>query len=203
MSRRRQDITTLRRSTGSAHGLQRNRAGHPAHRTALCAHGRATNTIADLSRCSVVPVSVQGGVPPCTGTTKLSRGSLQQRGHARHAALCTALSRSGAAYQAPPLFLCWRVVVSASGESGLPLSPGTTKLSRGYGEQRGQAARADFVWSVLRTVGLPGQPHRLRYAAASGLSQWRKRSTAIARHHYVSARSRIATSGQLARPGRG
>ena len=33
-------------------------------------------------------------------------------------------------------------------------------------------------------------------------SQWRKRITAIARHHDVSARWCIATSGQLARPGR-
>ena len=33
-------------------------------------------------------------------------------------------------------------------------------------------------------------------------SQWRKRSTAIAKLHNVSARWRIATNGQLARPGR-
>ena len=47
--RRRQDTTTLRRSTRSADGQQRNRAGHPTHRKTLCAHGRATNTIAALT----------------------------------------------------------------------------------------------------------------------------------------------------------
>jgi len=92
-----------------------------------------------------VPASVQGGLPPCTSTTRLSRSSLQQRGRARHAAHGLALSRCGSAYQAPPLYLFWKSVV---------------------------------------------------------FSQWRKRSTAIARQHHVSARWRIATSGQLARPGR-
>ena len=48
-----------------------------------------------------------------------------------------ALSRCGSAYQAPPLFLCWEPVVSVSGESGVPLSPSSTKLSSGFGEQRG------------------------------------------------------------------
>lgn len=47
-SRRRQDATTLRHAMESAHGQQRNRAGHPTHRNALCAHGRATTTIANL-----------------------------------------------------------------------------------------------------------------------------------------------------------
>jgi hypothetical protein len=34
------DVTTLRRSIGSALGQQRSRARHPAHRKALCACGR-------------------------------------------------------------------------------------------------------------------------------------------------------------------
>ena len=69
---------------------------------------------------------MQGGVPPSTGTTKMSRGGLHQRGRARHTAHGLALSRCGSAYQAPPLGLFWESVVSVSGESGLPLSPGTT-----------------------------------------------------------------------------
>ncbi len=69
---------------------------------------------------------MQGGLPPCTSTTKLSRGVVHQRGHARHAAHGLALSRCGPAYQAPPLDFCWQAVVSVSGESGVPLSPGST-----------------------------------------------------------------------------
>ena len=123
---RRHLATTLRRTRGIGFGHQRNRAGRPARSEALCAHGRATNTTACLSRCSVVPASVQGGVPPRTSTTKLSRSDLHQRSRARHAAHGMALSRCGSAYQAPPLELFWQSVVSVSSESGVPLSPGPT-----------------------------------------------------------------------------
>lgn len=41
---------------------------------ALCAGGSAPDITAFLSPVSVVPVSGQGGVPPCPGTTRLSRG---------------------------------------------------------------------------------------------------------------------------------
>jgi hypothetical protein len=40
----RQDTTTLRLSTGSDHGQQRNRDGHPAQRLALCAHAAGQPT---------------------------------------------------------------------------------------------------------------------------------------------------------------
>jgi hypothetical protein len=94
-----------------------------------------------------VSASVQGGVPPCTSTTRLSRGGLQQRGRARHGAHGMALSRCGSAYQAPPLFLCWKVVVSVSGESGVPLSPGTT-MSRLAG-----ASPPPASWRGLEAIG--------------------------------------------------
>ena len=75
-------------------------------RCACCAVFILPNITASLSRESVAQASVQGGIPPCTGTTKLSR--------------------CGSAYQAPPLDLVREVVVSVSGESGVPLSPGST-----------------------------------------------------------------------------
>jgi len=62
------------------------------------------------------------------GSTNLSRGVLRQRGHARHAAHGLALSRCESAYHAPPLDLCWQVVVSVSGHGGVPPCPGTTRL---------------------------------------------------------------------------
>jgi hypothetical protein len=40
------DGTTLRRAKGSAPGQQRSRAGHPAHRKALCVDGREPSTTA-------------------------------------------------------------------------------------------------------------------------------------------------------------
>jgi hypothetical protein len=110
----------------NSRGHQRSRAGHPAHSKALCAHGRATNTTAYLSRCPVVPASGKGGVPPLPESTKLSRGVLHQRGHARHAAQKAAPSRCGSAYRAPPLDLVRQSVVSVSAESGVPLSPSST-----------------------------------------------------------------------------
>ena len=60
------------------------------------------------------------------GNTKRSRSDLHQRGRARNAAHGMTLSRCGSAYQAPPLYFCWQSVVLVSGESGVPLSPGTT-----------------------------------------------------------------------------
>jgi hypothetical protein len=95
-------------------------------RCACCAAFILPNITASLLRESVAQASVQGGVPPCTSNTKLSRGVLHQRGHARHAAHGLALSRCGSAYQAPPLDLVWESVVSVSGESGVPLSPAIT-----------------------------------------------------------------------------
>ena len=55
------DSTILRRSTGSAHGQQRSRAGHPAQWKALCADGREPNTTAFVSHGPVASVSWQGG----------------------------------------------------------------------------------------------------------------------------------------------
>jgi len=49
---------------------------------ALRADGIAPNITAFLLRESVASVSDKGGVPPLPGTTKLSRGFGEQRGHA-------------------------------------------------------------------------------------------------------------------------
>lgn len=69
---------TLRRATGSACRHQRSRAGHAARRNALRAWANIPNTTAFLSRKYVDQVSGKGDIPPLPGTTKLSRGFLQQ-----------------------------------------------------------------------------------------------------------------------------
>lgn len=63
------------------------------------------NITALLSRESVALVSGQCGVPQWPGTTKLSRGVGEQRGHAWNAAPClSCAARCGSAYQASPLW---------------------------------------------------------------------------------------------------
>ena len=62
-------------------------------------------------------------------------------------------------------------------------------------------ARCPSNGAVALWVSVPGAT-AFPLLEGCRVSQWRKRGTAIARHHDVSARWRIATSGQLARPGR-
>lgn len=45
-------------------------------------------------------------------------------------------------------FLFRESVVLVSGQCGVPQWPGTTKLSRGVGEQRGHAGRSDFLFEL-------------------------------------------------------
>ena len=129
-------------------------------------------------------------IPPCTSTTRLSRGVLHQRGRSRHAAHGLALSRYGSAYQAPPLFLCWESVASVSGESGIPLSPGST-MSRLAGASPPAAS-----WSGLDAIAsstamcrrqslrlVATAHHRFPCSMLCRLGQWARRSTAMPRHH--------------------
>ena len=74
-------MTTLRRSMRVCDLHQRGHAGRAACRMALRAGGSAPNITAFLLRESVALVSGQRGVPQWPGTTKLSRGVGQQRGH--------------------------------------------------------------------------------------------------------------------------
>jgi hypothetical protein len=53
-----------------------------------------------------------------------------------------------------------------SGQCGVPQWPGTTKLSRGFGQQRGHAGRPVFDRAALRAVGQSTQHHRFRFASA-------------------------------------
>ena len=52
-------------------------------------------------------------------------------------------------------------------KAGTP-SPGSTRLSRQLGQQRGQAVRVAFVWAALRAVTRPTQPHRFRVIHVPG-----------------------------------
>jgi len=92
---------------------------------ALRAGGSAPNITALLSRESVALVSGQCGVPQWPGTTKLSRGIFQQRGHVSPPV--AALVGNGTS----PLDPVRCSVVSASGHGGIPPCPRTTRLSRG------------------------------------------------------------------------
>ena len=125
LPRRRQALTNLRRSifTGDLH--QRGHAGRAACWMALRAGGSAPNITALLLRESVALVSGQCGVPQWPGTTKLSRGILQQRGHVSPPV--AALGGSGTS----PLDSVRCSVVSVSGHGGIPPCPRTTRLSRG------------------------------------------------------------------------
>ena len=62
-------------------------------------------------------------------------------------------------------------------------------------------ARCPWNGAVALWVSVPGTT-AFPLLGVCSFSQWRKRNTAIARFHDVSARWRIATSGQLERPGR-
>ena len=68
---------------------------------------------------------MQGGVPPCTSTTKLSRGVHQQRGHVSPSV--AALGGNGTS----PLYLARCSVGFVSGHDGVPPCPGSTRLSLG------------------------------------------------------------------------
>ena len=74
------DVTTLRRSTGRAFGQQRSRAGHPAHRKALCADGREPNTTAFhyalVSGISQLARRVRHAKPPRIGSLAYRAGRL-------------------------------------------------------------------------------------------------------------------------------
>jgi hypothetical protein len=92
---------------------------------ALCAGGNAPNITAFHFRDSVVLVSGQCGVPQWPGSTKLSRGVGQQRGHVPPPV--AALGGNGTS----PLYPVRCSVVSASGHGGVPPCPAITRLSRG------------------------------------------------------------------------
>jgi hypothetical protein len=91
---------------------------------ARCAGGNAPNITASHIRGSVVLVSGQCGVPQWPGSTRLSRGVGQQRGHVSPPV--AALGGNGTS----PLYLVRCSVISASGHGGLPPCPRITKLSR-------------------------------------------------------------------------
>ena len=110
-------MTNLRRSRCVCGPHQRGHAGRAA--------GSAPNITAFHFRESVASVSGQCGVPQWPGTTKLSRGVGQQRGHVSPPV--AALGGNGTS----PLEVVRRSVVSVSGHGGVPPCPGTTKLSRG------------------------------------------------------------------------
>ena len=80
---------------------------------ALRAGGNAPNITALLLRESVALVSGQCGVPQWPGSTKLSRGVGQQRGHAgRPVFLIECAARCGPVHPASPLSFCQRCSVS-------------------------------------------------------------------------------------------
>ena len=92
---------------------------------ALRAGGSAPNITALLLRDSVALVSGQCGVPQWPGTTKLSPGVGQRRGHVPPPV--AALDGNVTS----PLHMVRCSVVSVSGHSGLPPCPSSTKLSLG------------------------------------------------------------------------
>ena len=134
----RQLATTLRRAHAIDFGQQRSRAGRPARSEAPCAHGSATNTTACLTRCSVISVSGESGVPLSPGCT-MSRlagasppaASLRgldtgkwQRGH-----VGPPVAALGGNPTSPLCFVRCSVM-PVSGHGGVPPCPGTTRLSR-------------------------------------------------------------------------
>jgi hypothetical protein len=90
---------------------------------------------------------------------------LHQRGHAGRAACWMALRAGGSAPNITA-FVLRESVALVSGQCGVPQWPGTTKLSRGFGQQRGHAGRPVFDRAALRAVGQSTQHHRFRFASA-------------------------------------
>jgi hypothetical protein len=136
-------VTNLRRSRCVCGPHQRGHAGRAA--------GSAPNITAFHFRESVASVSGQCGVPQWPGTTKLSRGVGQQRGHVSPPV--AALGGNGTS----PLEVVRRSVVSVSGHGGVPPCPGTTKLSRGV---RGSCGARPLrpPASLLHNAALPSVP---------------------------------------------
>ena len=144
-------MTILRRSMRVCCLHQRGHAGHVACSTALCAGGSAPNITAFHFRDSVAFVSGQCGVPQWPGTTKLSRGILQQRGHVSPPV--AALGGNGTS----PLDPARCSVVSASGHGGVPPCPGITRLSRGMCGSCGTRPLRPPA-SLLHNAALPSVP---------------------------------------------
>jgi hypothetical protein len=118
---------------------------------ALRAGGNAPNITAFHFRESVALLSGQCGVPQWPGTTKLSRGVGQQRGHVSPPV--AALGGNGTS----PLYPVRCSVVSASGHGGVPPYPSATKLSRGV---RGSCGARPLrpPASLLHNAALPSVP---------------------------------------------
>ena len=151
LPRRRQDVTTLRRSTFAYDLHQRGHAGRAACGMALRAGGSAPNITAFHLRKSVAMVSGQCRVPQCPGTTRLSRGFGEQRGHVSPPV--AALRGNGTS----PLDPVRCSVVSVSGHGGVPPCPSTTRLSRGV---RGSCSACPLrpPASLLHNAALPSVP---------------------------------------------
>ena len=94
-------------------------------------------------------VSGQCGVPQWPGTTKLSRGILQQRGH-----VSPPVAALGGNVTSP-LDPVRCSVVSASGQGGVPPYPRTTRLSRGV---RGSCGTRALYGHPLRFYITPHCP---------------------------------------------
>ena len=96
-------------------------------------------------------VSGQCGVPQWPGSTKLSRGVGQQRGHVPPPV--AALGGNGTS----PLFVVRCSVGSVSGHGGVPPCPGSTRLSRGV---RGSCGTRPLrpPASLLHNAALPSVP---------------------------------------------
>ena len=144
-------MTTLRRSMRGGDLHQRGHAGHAACWMALRAGVSAPNITAFHFRESVALVSGQCGVPQWPGTTKLSRGVGQQRGHVSPPV--AALGGNGTS----PLDPVRCSVVSASGQGGVPPCPGSTRLSPGM---RGSCGTRPLrpPASLLHNAALPSVP---------------------------------------------
>ena len=102
-------------------------------------------------------VSGQCGVPQWPGTTKLSRGILQQRGH-----VSPPVAALGGNVTSP-LDPVRCSVVSASGQGGVPPYPRTTRLSRGV---RGSCGTRALYGHPLRFYITPHCP---QYPAVAAL----------------------------------
>ena len=118
---------------------------------ALRAGGSAPNITAFVLRECVVLVSDQCGVPQWPGTTKLSRGVGEQRGHVSPPV--ASLGGNGTS----PLDPVRRSVVAASGHGGVPPCPRTTKLSRGVRGSCGTRLLRPPA-SLLHNAALPSVP---------------------------------------------
>lgn len=154
-------MTTLRRSTFAYDLHQRGHAGRAACGMALRAGGSAPNITAFHVRESVALVSGQCGVPQWPGTTRLSRGILQQRGHVPPPV--AALGCSGTSPLDP--VRCSVVSVSARG-AGAPRT-GSGELHRQCFASVGQCAGAQ-IWPRLAGASC-WISHRLRLGLAPGM----------------------------------